>query len=117
MPNRPNTKIAALLRERRKLARELAALPLLVRGSLFERFSTCSRPKCACHRGLRHGPRTYVAVTQEKKQRQHYVPKQQVDAVEEGVQQYHRLLAILDRITAINLQLMRMGVLHEHTTG
>jgi hypothetical protein len=33
------------------------------------------------------------------------------------VRQYHRLLAILDRITVINLALMRLGVLHEHVTG
>lgn len=115
MPKAPR-RIQSLLRERRELLQELSALSLLVRGSLFERFSTCSRPNCACHRGRRHGPRTYVAVTQGKRQRQHYVPQGQVAAVQEGVRQFRRLLAIADRVTAINRELMRTGVLHEHVT-
>ena len=106
-------KIAALRRERKGLLRELAQLSLVIRGSYVERFSTCSRPKCACHRGKRHGPRAYVAVTRNKAQRQCYVPKSQVEAVRAGVAQYHRLLAILERISSINLQLMRGGKLDE----
>jgi len=107
------TRMKALRRERRKLLDELASLSRLIRGSFVERFSTCSRPRCACHAGRRHGPRFYVAVTQRRAQRQHYVPQQQVDAVREGIAQYHRLLDILDRLTAINLQLMRGGGFHE----
>jgi hypothetical protein len=105
--------IAALRRERRRLLGELGSLWRVMRGTFVERFSTCSRPGCACHTGRRHGPRFYVAVTQERSQRQHYVPQRQVEAVREGIAQYHRLLEILDRLTAINLQLMRGGMLDE----
>ena len=106
-------KIAALGRERDALLDELTGLRLLLRGSFFERFSTCSRPACACHRGERHGPRAYVAVTAARVQRQHYVPKGQVAAVQGGVRQYRRLLEIVDRVTAINLALMRGGALDD----
>lgn len=106
-------KIAALKRERRKLLDELPKLVLVLRASFFERFSTCSRPSCPCRQGQRHGPRAYVAVTAEKVQRQHYVPKSQLEAVLDGVRQYHRLLAIVDRLTAINLELMRGGALDD----
>ena len=106
-------KLAALRRERRRLQGELATFSRVLRGSFVERFSTCSRPGCSCHAGRRHGPRFYVAVTQQRSQRQHYVPQRQVDAVREGIAQYHRILDILDRLTAINLQLMRGGVLDE----
>lgn len=106
-------KIKALHSERQQLLQELSSLSHLIRGSFFQRFSTCSRPNCNCHKGQRHGPRSYVAVTQDKTQKQHYIPKQQVDVIRDGVQQYHRLLEIVDRITAINLKLMRKGGLNE----
>ena len=106
-------RVRRLLEQRQKLLEELASLPLMVRGSLFERFSTCSRPQCACHQGKRHGPRTYVAVTEGKVQRQHFVRKGQVAAAKRGVQQYHRLLELTLRITRLNLELMRHDALHE----
>jgi hypothetical protein len=52
-------------------------------------------------------------VTSEKRQRQHYVPQNQRVAAREGVRQFHRLLAIVDRVTAINLVLLRGGALDE----
>ena len=112
---RPAT-AAGLRRERRKLLKELSGLSLLIRGSFFERFSTCARPNCACHKGKRHGPRAYLSVTRDQAQRQHYVPQRQIDAVRRGVRQHQRLLQIVERITAINLQLMREGALHERHT-
>ena len=92
---------------------EASSLIFLIRGSYFERFSTCSRPNCACHEGQRHGPRSYVAVTQGKRQRQHYVPKGQQDAVKLGVDQYHDLLEIMCQVTLINLELMRLNALEQ----
>ena len=102
----------ALWRERRDLLREMSKLALMMRGSFFQRYSTCSRPDCACHRGKRHGPRCYVAVTQEKIQKQHYVPNVQAEAVREGVGQYQRMMRIADRLTEINLELMKGGALN-----
>lgn len=103
--------IAVLQRRRQKLLDEAASLRLLLGGSCFERFSTCSRPQCACHQGQRHGPRTYVVVTQAKAQRQHYVPQEQVQAVQKGIQHYRRLLEIVGEVTRINLELMRRNAL------
>lgn len=102
-----------MLRERARLLAELASLSRVLRASLFERFSVCARPDCRCHQGHRHGPRTYLAVTFEKRQRQHYVPQSQRVAAREGVRQFHRLLAIVDRVTVINLVLLRGGALDE----
>jgi hypothetical protein len=50
-------------------------------------------------------------VTRDKVQRQVYVPQGQVEVVRRGIAGYHRLLEIVDRITSINLELMRGGVL------
>ena len=107
------SQVRALVRNRSRLLRELAALSLLIRGSYLERFSTCSRPDCACHRGERHGPREYVVVSREQKQRQVYVPKAQLQAVRAGLLQYQRMIELADKISEINLKLMRGGALDE----
>jgi hypothetical protein len=106
-------RIEKLRKQRQKLLEEMGSLSLLVHGSLFERFSTCSRPRCACHKGERHGPRTYVAVTEDKVQRQHFIRKGQVATVKRGIRQYHRLRELTRRITRINLELMRQDGLRE----
>lgn len=104
---------ASLRAERGKLLEELSQLCLLIHGSYFERYSTCSRKGCACHGGRRHGPRAYVALRSAGRPAQHYVPRSQVRAVQSGVEQYQRLLQVADRITAVNLALMRGGRLDE----
>ena len=108
--------IGRLRRQRQGLLDELPSLTGMIKGSLFERFSTCSRPNCACHEGKRHGPRCYLSITEGFTQKQRYVRKRDVAAVRAGVQQYHRFLEIAQRITAINLELMREGVHDEPDT-
>ncbi len=100
-------------REREELLGEIPHLFRLIHGSYFERYSTCSRKNCACHEGKRHGPRAYVSRTIKGRPRQYYVPRDQEKAAREGIEQYHRLLQIADRITGINLELMRGGRLDE----
>ncbi len=56
---------------------------------------------------------SYVVVTRDKKQRQVYVPKAQTTAAREGVEQHRRLMELVNRISAINLELMRGGALDE----
>ena len=108
-----DAKAASLRSERDQLLEELSRLSLLIHGSYFERYSTCSRKGCACHEGRRHGPRAYVALRSAGRPAQHYVPRSQVSAVQKGVEQYHRLLQVADRITQVNLALMRGGRLDE----
>ena len=112
-----NESPAVLRRERRQCVKEMAALEGLIRGTFLTRHTVCARPHCACHQGRRHGPICVVAVTWGKRQRQHYVRQDQVEAVREGIRQYHRLLELLDRITAINLRLMREGRWHGKRRG
>ena len=106
-------KALAKKRERLRLLDELSHLTKLIRGSFFERYSTCARPTCACHLGERHGPRGYVTVKEGRRQRQYYIPQNQTAAVQHGIEQYHRLMEIVDRISSINLELMQGGTLDE----
>jgi hypothetical protein len=96
-----------LLSERARLLAEMATFSQILHGSWVERFSVCSRPNCECHQGKRHGPRHYLVVREGNRQRQKYVPNAQVDAAQRGIAQHHRLQEIVDRITELNLALMK----------
>lgn len=100
-----------LLRKREALFERLAALQILVHGSYLERFSSCSRPTCSCHKGRKHGPRSYLVVYEGKKQRQIYVPQEQRRPIQEGIRQHEELRAIVKEITRINVRLMRRRAL------
>lgn len=89
------------------LLAEMASLRDLLNGSLVERYSTCSRKNCACHTGKRHGPRLYLATTDDSGQHQTYIPVACADRAAQGVMQGKRLRAIVRELTALNLQLLR----------
>jgi len=107
------SKTKKLLDERGKLLAELGTLSRMLHGSWVERYSTCSRPVCKCHDGERHGPRRYLVVNTAGRQRQKYVPNSQVAEAVKGIAQHRRLQEIVDRITMINIELMREGKLDE----
>lgn len=100
-----------LIRKRQRLLEKLSQLSLLLHGSYLERFSTCARPQCQCHQGKKHGPRAYLVVYRDKRQRQAYVPQPEQNAVQRGLRQCQQLDEIVRAITDINLQLMRAGCL------
>ena len=102
--------IKKLLKERANLLVELAKLTQMLHGSWVERYSVCSRPNCKCHQGERHGPRRYLVINENGRQRQKYVPNAQVDAVKDGIAQYKRLQEIVERITGINVNLIKERV-------
>lgn len=104
-----NERVTELLRERTRLLKELCAEPLFLKGTWVERYSTCTRKECACHRGERHGPRHYVAIMKAGKQKQYYVRRAQEASVRSAIEQSQRMEAIMLAITEINLELIREG--------
>ena len=108
-----NPRITKMIEMRKRLLDRMTGLGLLVHGSYLERFSTCSRENCACHQGKRHGPRSYVVIYRDERQRQIYVPQAQCVALRKGLRQHEQLLDWVRQITDINLALMREGVLDE----
>lgn len=99
--------VKKLLAERSRLASELGTLSHALHGSWVERYSVCSRANCKCHGGERHGPRHYLVVNEGGRQRQKYVPNSCVEQALEGLAQYRRLQDIVDRLTQVNLALMK----------
>jgi hypothetical protein len=50
----------SLRQRRRALLRRLALPPQAIRASVVERFGTCGKASCSCHRGAKHGPYYYL---------------------------------------------------------
>ena len=102
-----NETFQQLSHKRAQLLKELTTLSLVIHGSWIERFSTCTRRECKCHEGQRHGPRYYLVINKDGKQRQKYIPTSQVATAKAGLAQYKRLQEIVDRITYLNLMIMK----------
>jgi hypothetical protein len=98
-----------LIKERTELLQEMSSLSLLLHGSWIQRFSTCTRTACKCHAGKKHGPRHYLVINENGYQRQKYIPNAFVKHAQEGLVQDKRLREIVERITQINLALMKEG--------
>ena len=99
--------VEKLKRNREKLLEELGKLSQLLHGSWVERYTVCSRPNCKCHTGERHGPRHYLVINENGKQRQKYIPNSHVESSQQGVREYHKAMDIIDRITLVNLKLIK----------
>ena len=102
-----NEKIQKLLERRKQLAEELVNHTGVLHGTWVERFTVCSRPNCACHRGEKHGPRYHLAVMEDGKQRQHYIRLAQKEQALKGLEHDRVIEDILQEITRINLELMK----------
>ena len=101
--------IATLLRQRQALAKELAALePLVLRGSLIERYKRCGNPGCKCHQGKGHGPKYYLSVSQAGGRPQmDYVPEEFRQQTLDYLQNFQKVRQLLERICNINRQLLK----------
>lgn len=106
MPSRTAQRLAG---RRRKLVEELAGLGPVLRASLIERFTQCGKGGCKCMQGEKHGPAYYLTVSYAKGQtRQVYVPKDLQPLAQMWVRNYHQALTVLEEISSINLELIRL---------
>ncbi len=98
----------ALRNRREGLTKLLPPLRDILRGSLTERYLTCSKPDCKCARGERHGPVWYLSVSLDQSHRKGTtVPSPQVARVRRGIESYPRVKEYLEKISEINRELLR----------
>jgi len=98
-----------LLFRRQRLLRQFSSLGPVLRASLIERFTQCGKPGCKCMHGEKHGPAYYLAVSYAKgRTRQIYVPKDLQPLAKQWVRNYHQALSVLEEISGINLELIRL---------
>ena len=100
---------ALALRQRRQgLAKLVAPLAEILRGSLLERYVTCGNPACKCARGERHGPVWYLTVTLGPgRTTGGIVAEENLEQVRGWIENYHRLKEQMEKISDINRELLR----------
>lgn len=89
------------------LLRTLPPFHEVLRGSLLKRSVRCGKPSCRCAEGPGH-PVTYLSVTfAGGRTEQVTVPKNLVPLVRRWVSNYRRWLRVMERVSAMNRDLLR----------
>lgn len=103
---------ATLLLRRQALVKQLARLePLILRGSLIERYKRCGHPGCKCQQGQGHGPKYYLSISQAgSRPEMDYVPEEFTKQVSDYLQNFQKVRQVLERICNINRELLRRRV-------
>ena len=103
---------ATLLRRRQALAVQLAQLePLVLRGSLLERYKRCGHPECKCQQTRGHGPKYYLSVSQAGgRPEMDYVPEDYRPQVLAYLRNFQKVRQRLEQICNLNRELLRRRV-------
>jgi hypothetical protein len=96
-----------LLNQRRRTLQALPPLEEVMRGSVVERRVACGKPGCHCARGQLHAA-TYLSVTfAGGRTEQISLPVPLVPLARRWVANYQRWWTAVEKISAINRQLLR----------
>lgn len=97
-----------------KLLRSLPPFHEVLRGSLLKRSVRCGKSSCRCAEGPGH-PVTYLSVTfAGGRTEQITVPKKLTPLVRRWVSNYRRWLRAMERVSAMNRDLLRQRKLPPH---
>jgi len=101
-----------LLRRRQDLVRQLTELePLVLRGSLIERYKRCGHAGCKCQQTRGHGPKYYLSISQAGgRPEMDYVPAAQARQVADYLKNFQKVRQLLEKICNLNRQLLRRRV-------
>src|SRR3990170_7610665 len=95
------------LERRRRILAKLPPLEEIVRGSVLVRSLRCGKPSCHCAEGEGHRA-TYLSVTLAGgRTEQISLPAALVPRVARGVANYHAWWAAIEKLSAINRDLIR----------
>jgi len=100
------------LRQRRAgLLRRLALPPQAIRASVVERFGTCGKASCSCHRGAKHGPYYYLTQCVAVGHMRKFLLKgpQALDTARAAVAAFNAFYDGLEELSQINAELLRRG--------
>lgn len=95
-------------RQRRRLIKGFGGGGEILKCSLIERYTVCSRPGCHCMEGEKHGPYLYVSFFDGKQSRQVYVPQTMQTQVRGWVKNYQRLSETVGKLSDLSVELIRL---------
>jgi hypothetical protein len=112
------TETEILLKRRAALAAAAPDLREVLRGTLRSRFVRCGKSGCHCRKGRGHGPFFYLSVAMGVGRTiQIVIPSQEYPMARGFARNYRRLRQILERVSAINRQLLRQRTLLTRPSG
>ena len=94
---------------RRRIARQIPDLEVLIAGSLQTQRRRCGKEGCRCARGELHGPYLYLSLRAGGRTRMLYVPAELAGQVRQAVTASAEAQNAFAEISAINLELLRRG--------
>jgi hypothetical protein len=105
------TSTLALRQRKAGLLRQLAVSPELLRASFVERFTTCGKPNCVCASGQKHGPFYYLVANLGPQHLLKWLLKTPAhqQAAQAGVVAYQAHWERLEKLSQVNLELLRRG--------
>ncbi len=108
--SRLRLRVLNLVNERSALEARLLKHERFVKGSLVYLRTSCGKPNCRCWRSKkhRHGPRLYVSIVLEGRQRMVYVPKDWVEKTSALVEQARSFRAARKQWLKIDGQLWKI---------
>ena len=93
---------------RRRLHLRLASLgPFIIKGCISELKMACGKSECRCHKGGPKHPATYLALSQQGKQRLIYLSKKEQKDARQWLANYKEVEAIIRELTLCNIQILK----------
>ena len=109
MRNR-EARLGELIKERDKLAKSLAGLKHILRGSIMKHGNICGKAVCICKRKenpVLHGPYSYLSHRSKKSINTIFLNKKKFAIAKEGIENYKKLIATIYRLAEINFRILR----------
>jgi len=97
-----------LRQKRKRLMKQLKEIePVMLRGSLIERYKRCGKSNCHCLKGKGHGPAYYLSVSMPGGTRPViiYVPVKFKTEIEKALANYRKAQKLVEEISSINREL------------
>lgn len=99
-----------LAKERDRLAKRLAGLKHILRGSIMKHGNICGKSVCICKRKdnpIPHGPYTYLSHRSKKGINTIFLNKKKLPIAQKGIKEYDKAIDIIYRIAEINFTILR----------
>jgi hypothetical protein len=98
---------STLLTQRHRAAQQLPPIEEVLRGSILERAVRCGQPNCRCASGALHTATVFTVSFPGGRTEQISLPTAVVPTVRGWVTNYQRWWAIIEKVSAINRDLLR----------
>lgn len=87
----------------KKLRREIALSPEVIRGSLVVMSRVCGKPNCKCQKGHKHVS-LYLSRSRKGRTSMTYIPRKNEAGVKEASLRYHTITNLLNQLSEIHLK-------------